>query len=245
MANDHLGRATAIALSVVAAIVIPAWQMIGRVGLTAAQFSAQGDQTLRAAPYAFGIWSIIYLGLVAFAIYQFRPGVRRSILMNRVGWPAAAGILGCGLWIIASAFNLQWLSVAVIVASTASLIGGLLAAPRATSRAERLWIIAPLTLLAGWLTIASGLNLITVLTAQGWITPSVVWAAGAILLVLIVGGLVGRRLVTPVYLAPIVWGLAGVAVAESGQHVVAGLAVAAAVVLAVEAAVVGRKGQAG
>ncbi|HVY33914.1 MAG TPA: hypothetical protein VG960_05785 [Caulobacteraceae bacterium] len=245
MANDHFGRAAAIGLSVLAAIAIPAWQNIAHVGLSAAQFSAQGDQTLRAAPYAFAIWSVIYIGLVAFAIYQFRSGVRRSVLMSRVGWPAAAGISGCGLWIIASAFNLQWLSVAVIVASTASLVGGLLAAPRTLSRAERLWIIAPLTLLAGWLTIASGLNLVTVLTAQGWITPSVVWAAGAILLVLVVGGLVARRLVASVYLAPIIWGLAGVAVAESGQIVVAGLAVAAAVALAVEAVVVGRKGAVG
>lgn len=244
MAHDHFGRAAAIGLSVIAAIAIPAWQIIGHVGLSAAQFSAQGDQTLRAAPYAFSIWSIIYIGLVAFAIYQFRPGVRRSGLMNRVGWPAAAGILGCGLWIIASALNLQWLSVAVIVASTASLIGGLLAAPRTLSRAERLWIIAPLTLLAGWLTIASGLNLVTVLTAQGWITPSVVWAAAAIAAVLIVGALIGRRLVAPVYLAPIIWGLAAVAVAESGQIIVAGMAAAAALALAVEAAVVGRKGAA-
>jgi len=241
MAHDHLGRATAVALSVVAAIVIPAWQAVGHVGLSAAQFSAQGDQTLRAAPYAFGIWSIIYLGLIAFAIYQFRPAIRRSTVMGKVGWPAAGGILGCGLWILASAFNQQWLSVAIILASAGSLIGGLLCAPGTVSRNELWMIITPLTLLAGWLTIASGLNLATVLTAQGVIAPSVAWAAAAILAVLAAGFLVGRRLFTPVYVAPVVWGLIGVAVAEAGRPVVAGLALAGALTLTASLVTLRRK----
>ncbi len=243
MTEDHLGRASAVAFSVLAAIAIPAWQAIGHFGLSAAQFSAQGDQTLKAAPYAFAIWSVIYLGLVAFAIHQLRRAVRRSALMDKMAWPAAAGTFGCGLWIIASALNLQWLSVVVILASAASLIVGLLRAPTELSQSDKLLVIGPLTLLAGWLTVATGLNLVTVLTAQGWIGPTLTltWASGAILVVIAIGALIGWRLMTAVYVAPVAWGLIGVAVAERGEPILPILAVAGALALALEAVLAARR----
>ena len=124
-ARDHKARAAAVALAVAASIAIPAAQALGKIGLSPAQFAAQGDATLRAAPYAFAIWSVIYIGLIAFAAYQCRASVRRSALMDAVAWPAAAGILGCGLWILVSAANLQWLSILVLTSSAASLVTGL------------------------------------------------------------------------------------------------------------------------
>ena len=248
MTRDHRGRAAAVAFSVAASIAIPAVQAIGHFGLSPADFAALGDGTLRAAPYAFAIWSLIYLGLVAFAIHQFRPSVRRSALMDAVGWPAAAGILGCGLWIVVSAANLQWLSIVVLAASAASLIVGLLLAREATAatgRADRLLVECPLLLLSGWLTIASALNIVTVMTAQGVIAPSVVWAAAAILATGAVASVLGWRLSSAVYLAPIAWGLIGVVVAEGDRPIVAGVAGLAAFVLILEGLWLARRRRAG
>jgi hypothetical protein len=245
MSRDPLGRSIAVVLSVAAAIALPAWRFGAHVGMSAAEFSAKGDATLRAAPWAFGIWSLIYLGLIAYAIYQLAPTVRRSALLGRVGWLSAVGILGCGLWILASAFDQQWLSIAVILVAAGSVITALLRAralPELWSRAQRLLIIAPLALLAGWLTIASGLNIITVLTAQGVIQPSLAWGVGAVLAVLVVGSTIGRRLRLGLYLAPIAWGLTGVAAAERGTPILAAIAAASALVLAVQGVGLARTG---
>ena len=242
--RDHRTRAAAVVLAVAVSIAIPAVQAIGRIGLSPAQFAAQGDATLRAAPYAFGVWALIYIGLIAFAVYQCRGSVRRSALMDAVGWPAAAGILGCGLWILVSAANLQWLSILVLMASAASLITGLGRARTARASAalaDRLLALWPLFLLTGWLTVASALNIVTVLTAQGVISPAIAWAVGAILATLVVAAALGWRLASAVYLAPIAWGLIGVAVAERLQPLTAGAAASAAAVLVLEAVWLARR----
>ncbi|WP_421932030.1 hypothetical protein [Phenylobacterium sp.] len=244
MTGRPLGRSLVVLLAVVAAIAIPAIQATQHIGLSAAEFAGQGDQTLRAAGYAFSIWGLIYLGLAAYALYQLTVAPETPIL-QALAWPSAVAIAGCGAWILASAFNAQWLSVAIIVISAATLIAGL---ARARAQAplpavrDRLLIVWPLSLLAGWLTIASAINILTVLTAQGVIGPDLTWAVLGIAAVLLTGGAVGWRLASPVYLAPIIWGLAAVYVAEQAEKPnAAWLAAGAAVLLAVEALILLRR----
>lgn len=244
MSARPLGRSLAVLAAVIAAIAIPAIQMTQNIGLTAAEFSSQGDQTLRVAGYAFSIWGLIYFGLAAYAIYQLTVA-RETPTLRAVAWPSVGAIAGCGAWILASAFNQQWLTVAIIVASAAVMVAGLMRA-RADAPApafrDRLLIVWPLSLLAGWLTIASAVNILTVLTAQGVIGPDLTWALIGIAAVLLVGGAVGWALRSPFYLAPIIWGLGGVYVAQQADKPTAAwLAAGTALLLAVEAAATLRK----
>jgi hypothetical protein len=176
---------------------------------------------LRSAGYAFSIWGLIYVGLAAFAIYQITPGARNRPTSNILAWPGALAVTGCGAWILASTFKRQWTSIGIIVLSAAVLVAGLLHSDSArarASRAERLLIVGPLSLLAGWLTIAAALNVLTVLTAKGLIASTGPWGAAGIVTVGLVGGVVGWRLRSPVYVAPIIWGLCGVFIAERQDH---------------------------
>ncbi|MDO8325068.1 MAG: hypothetical protein Q7T23_19270 [Phenylobacterium sp.] len=244
MTERPLGRSLMVLLAVGVAIAIPAVQATQDIGLSAAEFAGQGNQTLRAAGYAFSIWGLIYLGLAVYALYQVSVAPE-SPTLQVLAWPSAVAIAGCGAWILASAFNAQWLSVAIIVVSAATLIWGLMraraAAPQPPTR-DKLLIVWPLSLLAGWLTIASAINILTVLTAQGIISPALSWAVIGITVVLTVGGLVGWRLRSPVYLAPIAWGLIAVYVAEQADKPVAAwLAAGAALVLVAEALAMLRK----
>ena len=246
MSAKPLGRSLAVLAAVIAAIVIPAVQMSQNIGLTAAEFSGQGDQTLRVAGYAFSIWGLIYFGLAAYAIYQLTVA-RETPTLRAVAWPSVVAIAGCSAWILASAFNQQWLTIAIIVTSAAVMVAGLRRAradaPSPAFR-DKLLIVWPLSLLAGWLTIASAVNILTVLTAQGIIGPDLSWAAIGIAAVLLAGGLVGWMLRSRFYLAPIIWGLMGVYVAEqAGKPTVAWLAAGAALLLALEAAATLRKGR--
>jgi len=74
------------------------------------------------------------------------------------------------------------------------------------------------------------------------IGPDLTWAVLGIAAVLLTGAAVGWRLASPVYLAPIIWGLAAVYVAEQADKPnAAWLAAGAAVLLAVEALILLRR----
>lgn len=238
-------RRIAVAASVAAGILIPAIQQGAGLGISQSAFSAQGDSTLRAPPYAFAIWTIIYLALGAYAVYQTRA--RDSRALRVLAWPAAFAVAGCGAWIIAAAANWMWATIAIITASAAAAILGLLrASPEAVGR-DRWLAVLPVALLAGWLTTATALNILMVSTAKGFITPETapVWAIGAIAAVAAVAAAVALRARSWAYPLPIAWGLSAVYVAERadkpGVALVAAVASGVMLLLAAAAGLQGRR----
>lgn len=206
-------RSLAVALAVAFAIAAPTWQALTHFGLSAAAFSAQGDSTLRAAPWAFAIWSVIYAGLILFALWQLWPGVKETPALKALAWPSALAVFGCGAWILASALNQRWATVAIILISATTLLIALARAPRPTNRIV-LW---PLSLLAGWLTIASALNVLTIMTAEGLIGDARLWALGGLATVVLVAAAATWAIGSFAYPLPIIWGLIGVWAAEQAE----------------------------
>lgn len=234
-----LGRRLAVVVAIVFAIAVPAWQMSAGFGLSAAQFSAQGDSTLRAAPWAFAVWGLIYLWLIVYGVYQLFAG-KETPRLHTLGWPSALAIAGCGAWIIASALNTQWATVGIIVVSAMLLTGELASAHHQPgTRREAAFVTWPLALLAGWLTVASALNLLTVLTAQNLIGAgqAELYGLGGIALVAVGAAVVQRVIGPPTYGLAVAWGLIGVAAAEmaSGANPLALAAGAGAVLTAASA----------
>ena len=230
----------AVAAGVAIAILVPAVQQGGGFGMSQAAFAAQGDSTLRAPGFAFAIWILIYLGIGGYAVYQSRA--RDSRALTALAWPSAAAAAACGAWIVAAAMNQMWATVAIILTAAGCAIAGLWrAAPQATGR-DRLFAILPLALLGGWLTLAAPLNLLTVLTAKGLITPDAAapWAIGAVAVAVGVGAAVALRTGAWAFPLPIAWGLAAIYVVErAGKPGVAMLAAVAAGALMAVAAVAG------
>lgn len=234
-------RTLAIGAAAIFAIAIPIAQAMGALGQNPEAFAAEGDTTLKAAGYAFAIWTLIYIGLGAFAIYQALPRTENSATLTRFGWPSVIAMTGCGLWLIAAAQDLQWATVVIIVASALALIIPLIRPTPRQSRADFWLIETPLALLAGWLTIAASINTLTVMTAEGMISDALLWAAGGLIAVTVIAAFVHMRARTPAYLAPIIWGLAAVAVAEyERKPEIAFLAIGAAIVLAALAVLIRR-----
>jgi hypothetical protein len=233
-------RRMIVLLAAVFAVATPIIQNLAGLGLTQAEFAAEGNTTLRVAGYAFSIWGLLYLGLLAYAVRQVLPQTGESILINRLGWPSAVTLFGIGFWIIVAAMNLKAASVIIIFASLIALLAPLLAfggAIGALSRfdRDRLLLVWPLAALAGWLTVAAPLNLITTLTAfdalPAALSPSL-WAIVAIAAVTVVALGVTAVLRTMAYPLPVAWGLLGAFVAEQSEKpAVAFTALAGAVVL--------------
>lgn len=237
-------RKLAVIAATAFAIAAPVLQDQLDIGLSASQFADQGNSTLRAAGYAFSIWGLIYLGLAAFAVWQLLPRNTNSPAIKALAWPAVLAIAATGVWIFASALNERWLTVGVIVFAAACMIYGLKRASRGQSTfLDWLLVWWPLGLLGGWLTIASAVNILTVMTAEGMIARDAVLLAGAagILATTAVALWVLRSTAVLPYGAAVAWGLVAVWVAERGGNPAAGwLALACAVVVGLAAAWWGR-----
>lgn len=236
--STQMTRRLIVLAAVIFAVVIGQTQVLLGWGQSPAEFSADSDSTLRVAGYAFAIWGLIYLWLVVYAVRQALPGTGESLLIHRLGWPSVGALLGIGWWVVAAAFDWEIATIVLIFGSLGVILIPLLAnagAIRALPRGDRdRWMtVWPLAMLAGWLTVASPVNLITVATGNGWL-PEVLsptaWAILAVAMVAVVALVVTQRLRTLAYGLPIAWGLLGAFVAEQARNpLLAYVALAAAV----------------
>lgn len=224
------------------AVVVPLIQNTTGWGLSQAEFAQDGNSTLRVEGYAFSIWGLLYFGILAYAIRQVLPSTGETAVINRLGWPSAVSFIGIGIWIVAAALNLKVASVLVIFASLLALLVPLLVYARpvrhlSAMEQDRTMVVWPLAALAGWLTVAAPLNLITTLTANDALAAGLSptgWAVTAIVGVTIVALLVTYTLRTLAYPIPVMWGLIGAFVAEQPEKpVVAFSALGAALVVIV------------
>lgn len=211
----------------------------GAFGGTPIQDAAGGalaaDATLLApGTGAFRIWSVIYLGLIAYAVHQALPTQAARARHRRVGWLAAASMLLNAAWILSIQAGLLALSVPVIAALLAVLVAIVLRLGPAEGWADRLTGDATFGLYLGWVTIATVANVTALLQQAGFtgfgLAPEA-WAI-AVLAVAAVLGIAtalrdGARVAPALALA---WGLAWIAVARStGQPGSALVAVVAGV----------------
>ena len=217
-------------------------------GQSPAEFAADGDSTLEVASYAFSIWGLIYLGLLTYAVRQLLPGTRETATLRAFGWPSLLALLGIGWWVLAAAFDWEVMTIVLIVGSAVVLLIPMLrhaAMIRAlpAGDGDRWLTVTPLALLAGWLSIAAPVNLITVATGNGDL-PSALsptgWASLAIAGVGLLALTVTARTRLAAYPLPIAWGLLGAFVAELPRNpTLAYVALAAAAIVFVGAIVFG------
>lgn len=232
-----------------ASVIVAYGQMALGLGQSPAEFAADGDETLRAAGWAFSIWGLIYLGLLVYAVYQALPRTPESPLVRLLGWPSVAALGGITLWIAAAAADWEWTSVILIFASALVLLAPLVDGAGeldSASRRQRLLVAWPLALLAGWLSLAAVVNLATVVTGQGLLpeTPGPqVWGVLAVVLVTVLALAVTWRTRLWIYALPVAWGLVGVFAAEQGEgdSLLAFAALAAAFLVAVAAGLLARR----
>ena len=222
----QMTRRLIVLASTIFAIIIGYSQTAIGWGQTPAEFAADSDATLKVASYAFAIWGIIYLGLLVYAVRQVLPQTGESEMINRFGWPSVVALLGIGWWIVASAFDWELMTIVLIFGAAAALIAPLLANAsriRLLGRGDRdRWMtVVPLSLLAGWLTIASPVNLLTVLTGNGdlpAVLPATGWALVAGACASALGLFVSWKTRLLSYPLPIAWGLLGAFVAEQERN---------------------------
>ena len=230
--------AVAVAIAIIGAF-IGSGAIVGKPVTEVADGWLSADATpIAPAGTAFSIWSVIYLGLAAYAVWQLLPRTRNSVRHQQLRPWAAASALFNALWLGATQLDLLALSVLIILALVAVLIRILLIlmAHAPENRLDQVITDGTFGLYLGWVCVATAANITSWLSSiggdgfGGWR-----WAATALIVVV---GLIGIALT--VYdggrIAPALalgWGVAWIGVARSeGQFESALLVWAAALTAA-------------
>lgn len=204
--------------------------------------SASGSYLAPAGP-AFSIWSVIYLGLIAYTVWQALPAQRANERQRAAGWWISGTMVLNGLWLVTAQFlslPLTVLTIAVLLATLARVMVLLnRQAPRGWT--ERIVVDGTNGLHFGWVTIATVANVtawLTRIAPAEWADAADVWAVVVLAAVLVIGvasALVLRRIAPALATA---WGLSWLAVGrltgepESVVTAVAGIVVAVLLVVA-------------
>lgn len=141
---------------------------------TIGDISRKYDNLFTPASYAFAIWGIIFLGLLAYSLFQIRRAffsTKDSSFIEQTGyWFLMANLLNSA-WVVAFVYDQTALSVLIMLGILISLIKIIL-----NTNMER-WdapiaIIAfvwwPIAIYSGWISVATIANIAAYLTKIGW-----------------------------------------------------------------------------
>ncbi|MFS0866315.1 tryptophan-rich sensory protein [Microbacterium sp. 179-B 1A2 NHS] len=216
------------------------------------------DATVLApASSAFSIWSVIYLFMIAYTVWQALPSQRGSERQRRVGWVIALSAVLNGGWLLAAQFLTLFATVAAIVLLLITLAVAIriLVVDRPRTLIESLLTDVTVGLHLGWVSLATVANVTAWLTADvapaSWGEASDAWGIGVLTVVAIIGS--ALAIGTRGRLAPalaMAWGLTWIGVGRAtGQPESMPIAItawiAAAIVLLVPIVlwVAGRRGE--
>lgn len=187
-------------------------------GLNTGEISDRFDVYFVPAGYVFSIWGLIYIGLIAYTVYQALPSQRENPALRKIGYwyvlSCAANITWLFLWHY-EVFNLTLLPMLALLASLIVIYLRLGIGTREVSPAERWSVHATFSLYLGWITVATIANATQLLDYLGWggwgiseETWLVVMLAATVLITTAV--LYTRR--DLIYALVIIWAVVGVAV---------------------------------
>lgn len=179
------------------------------------------------AGYVFAIWGVIYIGLIAFAIYQALPAQRQNPRLQRAGYLPTVSALANAAWIFLWHYQQFPATLVVMLVLLVSLILTYLRLDIgrvAVSRVERWCVDIPTSVYLGWITVATIANVTTLLSYLGWsgwgISPEL-WAVIMLVIAAAVTLIVGLTRRDIAYMLVIIWATIGIAVKHAGTPLVA------------------------
>ncbi len=140
-------------------------------GLNTGQISDQFNVLFVPAGYVFSIWGLIYVGLIAFAIYQALPSQRDNPHLRRIGWWYALGCAANCAWIFLWHYQVFVWTLVAMLTLLASLIAIYLRLDigRAKVQTAEFWAThVPFSVYLGWISVATIANVTDVLDYIGW-----------------------------------------------------------------------------
>ncbi len=192
---------------------------------TMSDISGRYENYFTPAGYAFSIWGLIYISLLAFVIYQIRVmqnKVSDKIIIETGPWFIISCFANC-LWIIAWLNDYLLFSVMLMFILLISILTIILKNNMELQRlpvGKKLYTWWPFAIYAGWVSVASIANIAAFLTKIGWNGFGIEAETWTIIMIIIAGAL--NVIVTwnrnmPLFSVVGIWALMAIAVANDGR----------------------------
>jgi hypothetical protein len=178
------------------------------------------------AGYVFSIWGLIYIGLIAYAVYQALPGQKNNPRLQATGWWVVLGGLANSLWIFLWHYGQFVGTLGAMLILLATLIAVYLALGTGLTRvsAGETWAVrVPFSIYLGWITVATVANVTDVLDFVKWNAfglPAATWMAIILAAVLVIAVLMNFTRRDVAYAFVLLWALAGIAVKFPSEGIV-------------------------
>ena len=239
--NIHPIRQIMIAFGVVATI---GFNILANAlplnGLSTGDISDRFRVLFVPAGYVFSIWGLIYLALIAFAIYRLLPGNRNNNQLLGIDLLFLVSCVANVSWLFLWHYEMfPWTLIAMLLLllSLISIYLRLGTGNLDASFAEKWLVKYPFSLYLGWVSVATIANVSTVLVYLNWGGWGISPAGWAVIMLGVVVVLAGKMSFTRgdiVYSLVLIWTTVGIALKHADDILVgrsAWLAVALIVVL--------------
>jgi hypothetical protein len=221
-------RQLAVIITVIATIIINILANALPInGLNTGQISDRFQVYFVPAGYVFAIWGLIYIGLIAYAIFQALPAQKQNPRMQTTGWWVSLGGLANIAWIFLWHYELFPLTLIAMLTLLATLIITYLRLGTSHTKVStaEIWMArVPFSIYLGWITVATIANITDVLYYLNWnafgITAEV-WMSILLAAVLAITTLMNFTRRDVAYTLVILWALAGISVKHSSVPAVA------------------------
>lgn len=194
-------------------------------GQTTGEISNRFPLLITPPGYVFGIWSVIYTGLVGYAVYQALPAQRDDERLRRIAWPFVASCAANIVWLLLWHYNRYGLTLGAMIGLLLALItiDMRLGRVRGGPLAERLLVRLPFSIYLGWISVATIVNATVALVNAGWdgseSSPEL-WTAGLLGVGAGLGLAKGVGQGDAAYPLVLAWAFSGVAIKNAGQPLV-------------------------
>ena len=194
--------------------------------LTTGEISDRFEVYFVPAGYVFSIWGLIYVALVAFAIYQALPSQRDNPRLRKIGGLFALSCVANVGWLFLWHYEVFTLTIVAMAALLLLLIAIYvrLGIGRTSVSASEKWLVrVPFSIYLGWITVATIANVTSLLDFLNWggwgISPQV-WTLIMLVVATGITAAVTFARGDLAYGAVIVWAFAGIGVKHAGTPVV-------------------------
>ena len=248
--NRNLLRQILVLIAVIATIVVNGLANALPInGQGTGEISDRFDVYFVPAGYVFSIWGLIYVGLVAYAVYQATPAQRDNARLRSIDVPFYVASLANIVWIFLWHYEYFVLTLAAMLILLVSLITIYLRLDIGRSQpspSERWLVHLPFSVYLGWITVATIANATSLLDFLGWNgfgLSEEFWLVIMLAAALVVAALMTWTRGDAAYLLVLAWAFAGIAIKHSGNGVVstASWVATAAVLVMVGVCVVRRR----
>ena len=208
-------------------------------GRSAKEFSDANDSLLVPYGIAFSIWLPIFIGCIGYAILQGLKVNRTRDIFRKTGWWIDAGFLGVCGWALFSGWGTPmtalWGTALIFIPTVYCLVKAMFILTRskdALDKTERFWVWAPISLIAGWTSLAIFLNWTPIViggfgTSVPDIVPNMFMLGAALIWAVFITRRSGGNVA---YTFPIIWGLGWLAFKALTQTPTTGIVSIAAMI---------------